>query len=90
MCLVSIHSFLIIEVEGKASKGENGNISNDADKLGESLANEPIKAPVSAPKSVQSIKGIVSRVKDDPNIPETDKIDTLCILLQKFVEENQG
>merc|ERR1712106_447963 len=23
-------------------------------------------------------------------IPETDKIDTLCILLQKFVEENQG
>merc|ERR1712106_1296014 len=23
-------------------------------------------------------------------IPETDKIETLCILLQKFVEENQG
>ena len=49
-----------------------------------------LSAPVSAPKSVQSIQGIVSRVRDDPNIPEEDKIETLCMLLQKFVEENQG
>ena len=49
-----------------------------------------LPAPVSAPKSVQSIQGIVSRVRDDPNIPEEDKIETLCMLLQKFVEENQG
>ena len=46
-------------------------------------------APVSAPMSVAAIQGIVARVRDDPNIPETDKIDTLCILVQKFVEENQ-
>ena len=46
-------------------------------------------APVSAPMSVSAIQGIVARVRDDPNIPETDKIDTLSILVQKFVEENQ-
>jgi len=82
----------IIEVEvnkkvNVANDDTNG--STDADLLEESLAKEPIKAPVSAPMSVAAIQGIVARVRDDPNIPETDKIDTLCILVQKFVEENQ-
>jgi len=74
------------EVDTKANDDTNG--SKDADLLEESLAKEPIKAPVSAPMSVAAIQGIVARVRDDPNIPETDKIDTLCILAQKFVEEN--
>jgi len=72
------------DVEGSSNNG------TQAEKLEESLAKVPLKAPVSAPKSVQSIQGIVSRVRDDPNIPEEDKIDTLCMLLQKFVEENQA
>merc|ERR1719430_1441860 len=71
-------------------KKDGSAITAKADQLEESLAKVPIKAPVSAPKSVQSIQGIVSRVRDDPNIPEEDKIETLCMLLQKFVEENQG
>merc|ERR1712025_204930 len=70
--------------------GGSSNNGTQAEKLEESLAKVPLKAPVSAPKSVQSIQGIVSRVRDDPNIPEEDKIDTLCMLLQKFVEENQA
>jgi len=75
------------EVDTKANDDTNG--SKDADLLEESLAKEPIKAPVSAPMSVAAIQGIVARVREDPNIPETDKIDTLCMLVQKFVEENQ-
>jgi len=69
------------------TKGEL--VKKDADLLEESLAKEPIKAPVSVPMSAAAIQGIVSRVRDDPNIPEMDKIDTLCTLVQKFVEENQ-
>merc|ERR1719205_32282 len=79
-----------VEVNKKVNvANEDTNGSRDADLLEESLAKEPIKAPVSAPMSVAAIQGIVARVRDDPNIPETDKIDTLCILVQKFVEENQ-
>jgi len=75
------------EVNTKATDDTNG--SKDADLLEESLAKEPVKAPVSAPMSVAAIQGIVTRVRADPNIPETDKIDTLCMLIQKFVDENQ-
>jgi len=77
-------------VEAEEEKKNGSANTAKADQLEESLAKVPIKAPVSAPKSVQSIQGIVSRVRDDPNIPEEDKIETLCMLLQKFVEENQG
>jgi len=77
-------------VEAEEEKKDGSAKTAKADQLEESLAKVPIKAPVSAPKSVQSIQGIVSRVRDDPNIPEEDKIETLCMLLQKFVEENQG
>jgi len=77
-------------VEAEEEKKNGSANTAKTDQLEESLAKVPIKAPVSAPKSVQSIQGIVSRVRDDPNIPEEDKIETLCMLLQKFVEENQG
>jgi len=82
----------IIEIEVNKKVNVANDVTNgsrDATLLEESLAKEPIKAPVSAPMSVAAIQGIVARVRDDPNIPETDKIDTLCILVQKFVEENQ-
>jgi len=80
----------IIESEVNKRANDDTNGYKDADLLEESLAKEPVKAPVSAPMSVAAIQGIVARVKDDPNIPETDKIDTLCMLVQKFVEENQA
>ena len=37
------------------------------------------------PKSVQSIQGKVAIVRDESNVPGTDKIDSLCILVPKFV-----
>ena len=48
-----------------------------------------VSAQPSLPMSVEAIHGVVSRVKDDPNIPEKEKIDTLCLLVQRYVVDNQ-
>merc|ERR1711923_352064 len=75
---------------GKQKESEGKETNTDvAKQLEENLAKEPVKAPASTPLSVEAIQGIVARVKDDPNIAEKEKIDTLCILVQKFVIENQ-
>jgi len=49
----------------------------------------PAEGPVD-PVNTPTVMGIISRVRSDPNLSDKDKIDTLSLLVQKFVEENQG
>jgi len=39
-------------------------------------------------KQANTVSGILTKIKNDPNMAEKDKIDTLCILLQKIVQDN--
>jgi len=71
------------EEEGKISNGEGMESSVDI-KSDESTG----QVEDNPSKSVKTVQGIVARVKNDPNLPEKDKIDTLCLLVHKFVEDN--
>jgi len=68
---------------------ENEDSDNISKEMEDKLAKEPVKAQPSLPMSVEAIHGVVGRVKDDPNIPEKEKIDTLCLLVQRYVVDNQ-
>merc|ERR1711936_1522942 len=39
-------------------------------------------------KTAKTVAGILARVKNDTEMSDMEKIDTLCLLLSKFVEEN--
>merc|ERR1711874_891172 len=39
-------------------------------------------------KTAKTVAGILARVKEDTEMSDMEKIDTLCLLLSKFVEEN--
>ena len=39
-------------------------------------------------KTAKTVAGILTRVKEDTEMTDMEKIDTLCVLLSKFVEEN--
>ena len=39
-------------------------------------------------KTAKTVAGILARVKNDTEMTDMEKIDTLCLLLSKFVEEN--
>ena len=39
-------------------------------------------------KMGKTVEGIISKVKDDAAMSDSDKINTLSLLLQKFVAEN--
>ena len=39
-------------------------------------------------KMGKTVEGIISKVKDDAGMSDSDKINTLSLLLQKFVAEN--
>ena len=39
-------------------------------------------------KTAKTVAGILTRVKEDTEMTDMEKIDTLCLLLSKFVEEN--
>jgi len=39
-------------------------------------------------KTAKTVAGILTRVKEDTEMTDVEKIDTLCLLLSKFVEEN--
>ena len=39
-------------------------------------------------KTAKTVSSILTRVKEDTEMTDTEKIDTLCLLLSKFVEEN--
>jgi len=83
------------ELNGANENGKENVENEDSDKnniskeMEDKLAKEPVKAQPSLPMSVEAIHGVVSRVKDDPNIPEKEKIDTLCLLVQRYVVDNQ-
>jgi len=34
------------------------------------------------------VDGILAKIKSDSSMPDTDKVDTLCLLLQKIIKEN--
>jgi len=77
-------------VNGKENvENEDSDKNNISKEMEDKLAKEPVKAQPSLPMSVEAIHGVVSRVKDDPNIPEKEKIDTLCLLVQRYVVDNQ-
>jgi len=71
------------EEEGKISNGED--IESSVDIKSDESTGQVEDNPS---KSVKTVQGIVARVKNDPNLPEKDKIDTLCLLVHKFVEDN--
>merc|ERR1712088_1189558 len=39
-------------------------------------------------KTAKTVAGILTRVKEDTEMTDMEKIDTLCLLLSKFLEEN--
>jgi len=65
-------------------------LASDKQPADESSGNAPTEEQVRVLKSVKTVQGIVARVKDDPDVSEKDKVDTLCLLVQKFVEENSS
>jgi len=47
------------------------------------------KKEESAPKTaMKTVEGVCARLKNDTSLPDSDKIDTLCLLVQRIVEEN--
>lgn len=75
------------EEEVQISNGESTQVLENSDaQLSPKASEEPAKEAI----SVKTVQGIVARVKGDTKISETDKIDTLCLLVHKFVEENSS
>jgi chromosome segregation ATPase len=50
---------------------------------GESAAENGEDAP-----TIKTITGILAKVKNNPKMKESDKVETLCVLVEKIIEEN--
>merc|ERR1712059_170431 len=68
-----------------------GKVIEDKEKTDQEKIQEtapPEGGPVEQDK-IPTVMGIISRVRNDSNLSDKDKIDTFSLLVQKFVEENQ-
>ena len=52
------------------------------------MTEEPKIEENKSSKTAQTVASILERVKNDPEMTDEDKINTLSMLLSKFVEEN--
>jgi len=80
-----------VEENKAAVEITKGKVIEDKEKTDQEKIQEtapPEGGPVEQDK-IPTVMGIISRVRNDSNLSDKDKIDTLSLLVQKFVEENQ-
>jgi len=82
------------EEQAKISNGDeetNGNTeeasSNENDIADDTTDQEKTK-PAESPTSYKTVTGILAKVKNNPDMADSDKVDTLCVLLEKIIDEN--
>jgi len=82
--------------DAKPNDAVNGEVTESSAagegvKEGESKGEkEKVEEQQKQSQKFQTVTSIIARVRNDPNLSEKDKLDTLSLLVQKFVEENQN
>jgi len=66
---------------GEAPTGdENGNVTQENQENGEQTNGEALKG--------KTVEGILAKIKNNTEMKDGDKVDTLCLLLKKIIAEN--
>lgn len=47
-------------------------------------------SPKAVPKSEKTVEGILTKIREDKSIADSEKVTTLCFLLQRIIEENSA
>jgi len=71
----------------------NGNVKDSAGEAAEAADANGNTAEVNGlvqAKITKTVDSVVAKLKNDPNISDSEKIDTLCLLVQRIVEENRN
>lgn len=71
-----------VTTNGDVAKSETSN---------ESITQKAAETEEAPPKTpMKTVEGVVGRLKNDTSMSDSDKIDTLCLLVQRIVEENSS
>lgn len=74
----------VVQENGKSIQQDPQAEGNDDSQNGEE-ALQPVM-----PKAEKTVIGILNKIRNDTSLPEQEKVNTLCLLLQRIIEENSA
>lgn len=88
-------------VDAAAGGSDNTNVAQDIPVNGETVKDAATNGEAAAENgeaavetngedapTIKTITGILAKVKNNPKMKESDKVETLCVLVEKIIEEN--